>query len=292
MDKVAVVVPTNRPEKMADFKKAWGDINLITVWDGDKPVLEYKDKKYSVKDIMGKYSSTIINRCAYVRNLGFAYIARFLPKVEYIVTLDDDVTPVGDTIGDHVKALNMKVPVNWMSVGNAYTRGFPYEVRDEAPVMMSHGVWLGSPDHDAPTQLVQGLEEMKFHKMPIPKGIYCPLSGMNFAFKREMLPYYYQAPRTDEVNRMGDIWGGIIAKRIADEKGWATVTGYSVVHHDRASNVWTNLKKEPHALKLNETFWKGQEDDKYFKKYKRLRRLYESYILSYEGRTYVPPTMA
>jgi hypothetical protein len=282
----AIVVPTNRPEKMKDFEEAWKDelknVYFIKVWDtseeGKQPTLEIGDETYTTKEIMEEASDTITSKCAYIRNLGFAFIALRLPHVKYIVTFDDDVTPVGDTIGDHIKALNTRVPISWMSVGDEFTRGFPYGIRDEAQVMVSHGVWYGDPDHDSATQLIKGLKEMTFLKTPVPKGVYFPMSGMNLAFRSEMLPYMYQSPRLMEMNRMGDIWGGITAKRILDEKGWACVTGYSAVHHARASNVWTNFRKESLSLEQNEYFWQNSQEHPYFKEYKKLRLKYQEFI--------------
>src|SRR4030042_1685243 len=238
MFNTAVIVPTIRD--IDAFVSSWmgllSHVEFIVIWDGDHPRLSYQGKSYYAEDFMGKYADTICNRSASVRNLGFAYVSKFLPDVEYIMTTDDDVTPVGNPIQDHIDALNMKVPVSWMRVGDEYTRGFPYGIREEAQVMLSHGVWKGEPDHDAPTQLVKGLKEMEFYKMPIPKGVYYPMSGMNVAFRREFLPHMYFAPTggIEGVDRLGDIWAGIITKDIIDKNGWAVVTGYSTGYHTKA----------------------------------------------------------
>jgi hypothetical protein len=100
------------------------------------------------------------------------------------------------------------------------------------------------------------------------------MCGMNIAFKRKMLPYMYYAPMGYAVglDRFADIWLGITSKRTIDENGWAVVTGYSRVRHDRASNVWKNLQKEARGLELNETFWEGDENDPYFKIYEDNRK--------------------
>src|SRR4030067_3384072 len=135
---------------------------------------------------MGKDADLISNYTSACRNLGFADVAKFLPKVDAIFTLDDDVEPIGDTIGDHLKALEMKVPISWMAVGTEHTRGFPYGVREEAEVVLSHGIWTNIFDYDAPTQLVRGNPDMQFWTMPITKGVYAPLSGMNMMFKRKV----------------------------------------------------------------------------------------------------------
>ena len=93
---------------------------------------------------------------------------------------------------------------------------------------------------------------------------------MNLAFKPQVLPYIYMAPMGEKAGiwRFDDIWSGVVTKRAIDENKWAAVTGYARVNHQRASNVWTNIKHEGTGLELNETFWKGDEKDPYFKLYR------------------------
>ena len=229
---------------------------------------------------MGEYPDLIYNLNDGVRNIGFAYVAKYLPDVEYIISLDDDTSPQGDTIQDHVDALSMNVPVTWMSTASQYTRGFPYGIREEAPVVLSHGVWNGVADWDAPTQLIHGNREVSFYKGVIPKGVLFPVCAMNMAFRRCMLPYIYQAPMGHRVglDRFADIWGGIEAKKDLDRKGWAAVTGYSTVQHERASNVFTNLVKESRGLGFNEKYGEDKYFDVFFKNrytWNQMMKIYE-----------------
>jgi len=282
---IAVVVPTIRPETIGVFKEAWRslfdkhDARLILVLDGENPTVN----DLSVKDVMGEYSDTIFNFNGGIRNLGFAYISKYLPDIDYIFTLDDDETPIGDTIQDHLDALNSRVPISWISTGSEYTRGFPYAVREEAEVVLSHGVWEGVADWDAPTQLVSGNKPISFFKGPIPKGIYYPFCSMNVAFKRKLLPYIYHAPATLGVVRANDIFSGIMSKRTIDEKGWAVVSGMARVNHERASNVFKNLVNEAVEIGLNETFWQGDETHPYFKVYRQKLKRWQKFIKQYEG---------
>ncbi len=251
--KIAICVPTIRPERYAEFLKEWTplfkkhNVNLFTVWDGDEPyVTDWKiprDERFTVKEIMGKYSDCIVNLNGGIRNLAFAAAYKFL-KPDIYITLDDDETPVGDTIQDHIDALNMKVPISWMSTYSEYMRGFPYKVREEAEVVLSHGIWDGVKDYDAPTQLVLGNREAFPYIGPIPKGIYFPLCIMNVAFKACILPWMYQAPRALGVVRAGDMIAGIVSKREIDKRGWAVINGMATVNHNRASNVYKNLQQE------------------------------------------------
>lgn len=274
---IAIVVPTIREDNYNIFKDKWIDLvikhkaTLLAVHDGDRPYIASGDNKIGVEDVMGIDSDLIYNKNDGVRNLGFAYIAKFVPEVDIIITLDDDVYPDNnDPIQDHIDALKMRVPVSWLSTASEYMRGFPYGIRNEAEVVLSHGVWNGVRDYDAPTQLVNGNRLCTFYKGVIPKGIYYPMCIMNVAFKTKLLPWMYQAPMGYRVgiDRFADIWSGIVSKRAIDENGWAVVSGYSTIWHDRASNVFTNLQKEAKGIEINERFWKGDESDAELIEYK------------------------
>lgn len=308
MSNIAVVVPTIRPESWTEFQEAWESlfikhgVHLIAVKDGEHPTVIARDYQIlngnnayileNQRSVMGKDSDLIYNLNDGVRNLGFALIAKSLPNVEYIITLDDDVRPLTgtDPIQEHLDALNMRIPLSWLSTASEYMRGFPYDIRDEGEMVLSHGVWEGVPDMDAPTQLYWGdcMPEIEFYKGPVPKGILFPMCIMNVAFKRKMLPYMYQAPAYGNYQRFSDIWGGINAKRAIDKNGWAAVTGYSTILHERASNVYTNLQKEARGIMLNEKYWKGEMDtmdavdqdyfNNYHEKMKRWEKLITKWI--------------
>ncbi len=246
--------------------------------DGKNPTVN----GHSAKKIMGQHATALSNFNAGIRNLGFAYVARHLKEIDIILTLDDDVVPIGDSIQGHLDALHKFVPVSWLSTASEYTRGFPYGIRTEAEVVLSHGVWEGVHDWDAPTQLVVGNKPITFYKGPIPKGVYFPVCSMNLAFKRKLLPHIYHAPWALGINRFDDIFAGIMAKREIDKQGWAAVSGYSTIHHERASNVFKNLKNEAPGIELNETFWQGDENHPYFKIYHEKLKIWQDFINSLE----------
>lgn len=285
---IAVVVPTIRPDSYSQFEEAWKplftkhNVILVKVQDGDVPhvyaTVDDMKMESTVEGIMGDYSDLIYNKNDGIRNLGFAFVAKALPQVEYIITLDDDCFPHGDTISEHIKALQLKVPTTWITTASNYMRGFPYGIREEAEVVLSHGVWMGSKDYDAPTQLILGNRPVDFYTGPIPKGVNYPMCVMNLAFKRKMLPYMYQAPMGEKVgvDRFADIWCGIESKKVIDKNGWAVVTGYSAIEHRRASNVFENLVKEAKGIQMNESYG----EDHYFKIYEEKRNRWEEFICS------------
>lgn len=269
---IVIVVPTIRPDCLKAFMRAWRDImrahkaKLLVVWDGEVPCVECDGKRYQAP---AELEGLIFNLNDGVRNLGFYYAAKLFPECRYIITLDDDVSPVADPLHGHVEALQSKVPISWMSTASEYMRGFPYAVREEAEVYASHGVWEGTMDYDAPTKLVRGNQPAIFYKGPVPRGVLIPVCGMNFAFRREALPYVYFAPMGSRlgVQRFADIWMGITLKRELDTLNKAMVTGLSVVQHDCKSDVFKNLQQEARGITMNETFWAGDRSDKYFETY-------------------------
>jgi reversibly glycosylated polypeptide/UDP-arabinopyranose mutase len=272
---IAAVIPTIRPEQYEIFLKAWQplfdkhQVKVYKVEDGHQPRVNGR----SVQDVMGEYSDLIYNFNDGVRNLGFALA--YKDGADYIISLDDDVLPYGDTVGDHLQILNSKFPINWMNTSNeVYMRGFPYGIRQEAECVLSHGVWEGVGDFDASTQLLFGAPKLSFPKMAVPKGVLFPVCAMNMAFKRKLVPYIYQAPMFGDLNRFADIWGGIEAKKSIDENNWAAATGFAVVHHNRASDPFKNLVKEARGVGLNEKYG----EDEYFKLFQEKRRRWREFL--------------
>lgn len=284
MSNISVVVPTIREESLKKFLIAWKElflkhnVNLYIVHDGKEPYLEIRKpfkeiELKTIKDVMGKYSNLIYNFNDGVRNLGFA--EAYKDGADIFISLDDDTLPEGDTIQDHLDILNTRQPISFMnSVDDVFMRGFPYWAREEAPVVFSHGVWNGVYDFDASTQLVLGTPQPRHRKMPVPKGILMPVCVMNTAWKRCVMPYYYQAPMFGDINRFADIFSGWEVKKAIDENSWAMVTGYAKVNHNRASNPFVNLIKEARGVFLNEEYGK----DEYFKLYQNNLKLWKKFL--------------
>jgi reversibly glycosylated polypeptide/UDP-arabinopyranose mutase len=317
MKRIAVVVPTIREDCWAQFLEAWYllfkeyGVILVKVVDGELPVANVLDHledrpcsidgmSFSPADVLEQDASLIHNFSPACRNLGFALVAKELPEVETIITLDDDCAPVcfhddGDvsivndtvdnTISQHLEALTKRVPTSWLNTmsDGVFPRGFPYRVRQEWPVMVSHGVWMTIPDWDAPTQLqieaghMQG-DDYSFYQGPIPQGIYFPFCGMNVAFRREVLPYMYYAPvnNLEGCQRFDDMWAGTHLKDYCDEQQWAIVSGYALCEHTRASHVFKNLKQEAVGLEVTETYYldHGQAIPEFKEAYRGKRELW------------------
>jgi reversibly glycosylated polypeptide/UDP-arabinopyranose mutase len=91
---------------------------------------------------------------------------------------------------------------------------------------------------------------------------------MNAMWRREAIPLSYHMlmgqafldltnPDINKLpfDRFGDIWCGIIQKKICDHLRWSVSSGTPYIHHDRASNPFTNLRKEANGIEVNEWFW-------------------------------------
>jgi hypothetical protein len=92
-----------------------------------------------------------------IRSYGFwkAYQA----GADIVITIDDDCYPVGDPnqyVAGHIDNVSLKSPRKWIASYPdpkwMYTRGFPYQIREEFPVMVSHGLWSGALDLDGQTE--------------------------------------------------------------------------------------------------------------------------------------------
>jgi reversibly glycosylated polypeptide/UDP-arabinopyranose mutase len=180
------------------------------------------------------------------------------------LTLDDDVTPIGksDPIQEHLDVLQKKVPLGWMNTAHgdsSYLRGVPYGIRKEAPVMLSHGVWVGIPDFDGETQLELEAKtgdipytkpdgtptkgpagipySLPYYVGPIPIGVLFPLCGMNVMVRRQALPYLYFAPMGPDTK--------IVQEREVDQTSGGTHT-FTIPLLNRFADIWMgiSLKKQ------------------------------------------------
>ncbi len=275
--KIAVCVPTIREQKFIDeFLPAWEPLfkkhnaGVFACFDGDNPsVIDFSANtdRFGITPDISAIKPILFNRSDVCRNAAF-YAAKKTMDPDVYISLDDDVTPWNgnDPIQEHLDVLANEVELDWINTAQYYRmRGLPYKQK-KYQVLLSHGVWKGVPDFDAITQIQNpDVRNISFRSVPVPRGAFLPISAMNFAFRKEVLPYAYQAPMGQRMatefglpqyDRFGDIWAGVVMKYAIDNiLGGAVVTGYSTVHHDRASDVYTNLRKEAVGMELNEMFY-------------------------------------
>jgi hypothetical protein len=87
---------------------------------------------------------------------------------------------------------------------------------------------------------------------------------MNLAFRREVVPAFYQFPMDDnewDVGRFDDIWSGLVLKRAADVLGKSIYNGRPLCRHDKAPrSTFDDLANEAAGLELNEHVWRVIDD--------------------------------
>lgn len=216
---------------------------------------------------------------------------------EYGIFVDDDTRPVEefDFFGRHLANLEYDGSTEvassdskWVNPlyqrgGELYPRGFPYGAMDETmetrqeevdDVVASQGLWTGIPDLDAVRILhdgdLRGLAQTLTSRedfdrtFAVDVGDYTTVSSMNLAFRRDVIPAFYQFPMDDnpwDVGRFDDIWSGVLLKRAADAFGDRVLTGFPLCDHQKAPrSTFDDLASEAPALELNEHFWQVVDD--------------------------------
>lgn len=266
MSKWSVVVPSNRWRRFEEFLTAWTP--LFKKHEVIVHVVQDSEEGWDVSRWVNSYSHGDIPKFIprgsdMIRSWGI-YQA-WLDDSDYTLTLDDDVTPIGDVFDAYERRFEEPAVCSpYFSVGQLTTskhqmRGFPFADRADARVVIQYGGWRGTLDYDAPTQLVSrpGFEHFKGGSVVIPKGVPVTTCIMNAAWRTEYAPIMWQLPLVDgRYNRFGDIWSGLLQKKILDRDGRAMViNGDASVLHERASNPFANIVREAPGLEINERLW-------------------------------------
>lgn len=285
-NKWQVVMPTYRVEEFNKFLTAWlplfrkHDVHLHVMVDHPaasqecldicvkleaQPLLYSVYSHDTIKQELGAYEWIIPKKTDCIRSFGF-YKA-WQMNGQYTLTLDDDVRPIEgfDVFEAYERQFEEGAIVsNYFNVGELierpkglFMRGFPFKDRQPKKVMLQYGMWAGVPDLDGVTQLQNPTNDAKVfaRNVTVPLGATVTGCIMNCAFRREFTPYFYQLLMGKDwpYDRWGDIWSGLIAKRICDNNDWAVVVnGNATVQHLRASDVTANIKKEASGYIVNE----------------------------------------
>jgi hypothetical protein len=239
----------------------------------------------NIDEDLGADRWIIPRRTDCVRSYG--YWRAWKQGADIIITIDDDcyplrtadgtIVPNEDYVGTHVRKLTQPLTVHedaWIStIQKIKPRGIPFYTRSldrtYTNIKINHGLWYNIPDFDAPTSLAQERIEHLFDygiSMVVPQEKYFPMCGMNLSWRAEMTPVMYFLLMGQNAqgeawgfDRFGDIWSGIFAKKILNHLGGAVASGDPMIYHDRASNVFTNLKKEAPGIEVNELLWQKVE---------------------------------
>jgi hypothetical protein len=215
--------------------------------------------------------------------------------------LDDDTLPHEDSnfFGQHMRNLDFggELPTlasdeQWVNVlheraeeHGLYPRGYPYSAMDEeitestatvesGEVVASQGLWTNVPDLDAVRILMDGDLQGQAQTRTTAddygedflaaRGNYLTVCSMNLAFRREVVPAFYQLPMDDnpwDVGRFDDIWSGLFLKRAADLLDKRVYNGDPLCEHNKAPrSTFGDLTNEVPGLELNEHVWEVLDD--------------------------------
>jgi hypothetical protein len=256
----AVVVPSNRPDRLADFRKNWGP----TFTDAGAQLYVVEDA-----DPWPGIPAWVPRRTDMIRSWGF--VQAFRDGHDYVLSLDDDVLPYSKAthlLAEYEAVFQSTMPVvPCLSVGaltgtGLEMRGYP-DVGRERPVAIQYGGWKGVPDLDGRNQLLYPATRSSAFMpavMPVPRDIAVTTCAMNFAVRRTELMWCWQLPMTADglFNRWGDIWSGLIQKRMCDITGRAmVVNGRASVRHHRASDPQTNADREAPGYASHDGLWEA-----------------------------------
>ncbi|MCF2240991.1 alpha-1 4-glucan-protein synthase, partial [Halobacterium salinarum] len=248
-----------------------------------------REQWYDDHDI-GEYDHLVPAASHAQTSFGLLYM--WAHDFEYGVFIDDDTLPHDewDFFGRHLENLHHEGAVEsvssderWVNVlyqsdSALYPRGYPYAAMDETTttgqaetdhVVASQGLWTNVPDLDAVRILMDGdlrgqaqtrTETADFDRdFVAAEGDYLTVCSMNLAFRREVIPAFYQFPMDDnawDVGRFDDIWSGVVLKRAADVVGGDIYNGAPLCEHNKAPrSTFDDLANEVAGLELNEHFW-------------------------------------
>ncbi|QPV62962.1 alpha-1 4-glucan-protein synthase [Halosimplex litoreum] len=208
--------------------------------------------------------------------------------------IDDDTLPHEDEdfFGRHLENLAYEGEITevssdeqWVNVlydnvedHELYPRGYPYSAMDEtvdtettevSDVVASQGLWTNVPDLDAVRILMdgdlQGQAQTRLdaddygEDFVAAREHYLTVCSMNLAFRREVIPAFYQLPMDDnpwDVGRFDDIWSGVFLKRACDVLGTRIYNGAPLCEHNKAPrSTFGDLNNEVPGLELNEHVW-------------------------------------
>ncbi len=214
-------------------------------------------------------------------------------EFEYGFMIDDDTEPENefDFFGDHIKNLNYSGDIlevssdkGWGNVlyqnfkrHRLYPRGYPYSKMGEVistkvtnikkgDIWISQGLWTNVPDLDAIRILMDGdlngqaktrlfTSDFKENFL-IAKHNFLTVCSMNLAFRKEVVPFFYQFPMDDnpwKIGRFDDIWSGVVAKKILDSVGKYIITGFPLCRHNKAPrNTFKDVNAEAPGYEANE----------------------------------------
>jgi hypothetical protein len=261
--------------------------------EGD--VLNQLDREKMLQTMgLSEYSDVFPRKSHAETSFGLFYLQANLSDYRCGVFIDDDTRPLAQTdyFGTHIRNLEYRGKITslssntkWVNVlyrnfakHHLYPRGFPYSamgelteraVQEATQVVLSQGLWTNIPDLDAVRILMDGdLNGQARTRLTVDDyddlftvgiGNYLTICSMNLAFRKEIIPAFYQFKMDDNpwrIGRFDDIWSGVVAKKVADSFGWTITSGAPLCEHNKAPrSTFKDLRSEAPGLEANERFF-------------------------------------
>lgn len=267
-DDVSIVVAGDRKTPHDDVRRAFADYDRFSYLSPDDQL----SRHYKCSDLIGWNT---IQR----RNIALLEAIRQQPDV--VVTIDDDNFPVNnsyfrdveDIFGQPFSGLAGQTHEGFFDIGQIFDppffhRGFPYDVREQKselsltpvhniPVGVAEGLWLGDPDIDAVTRLVnrplvKQVSDIARSGVIARPGSWTVFNTQNTAFLAELAPLMMVWPG---VGRYDDIWASYAAQRVMRDTDWAIHFGAPLVWQERnPQNIVKNLRDEIYGMELTPRF--------------------------------------
>ena len=273
-EQTTCVVAITNEDSYKNFRKNWqkelSDIaNLLIVENNATHTFEPEEKNithlswYDIDTDLGKNYWVIPRNSPALISYGCYKAVKTGAK--HIIIIDEKAHPADKGFfKEHLKFLkNDEEENSWHDIlSNVKPKGVPFYNRQrKVPIMLNHGMWTENAILDAAVQLSITSEtgEISINEGLIPRGNYYSLSNINLAFNAEAAPLMYfllMGTHNDfPFDGYGDVWCGIISKKIMDHLNWGCRSGHPFVINKQETNVWKSLKNDSNSLPVNESFW-------------------------------------
>lgn len=200
----------------------------------------------------------VFHKSSACKNFGnwFAYNEGY----DIIIGIDSDCICPKDIVESHILALQGE-GYGWenpLSNVGCYPRGFPYSKRNWE-VVANMGLWKDCLDINGADRKIGEPTNPKINTNKVVVGK-IPFSGMNWAIKREYMPYLFFLPNFNykglKFRRHDDIFGGYIFQKFLEKKKKSMTYGLPIVKHISEVNPQEDAEEEKAMNKYDDEFYK------------------------------------
>lgn len=199
-------------------------------------IFDYEKQKEKLGDLYKDFEK--FHKSSACKNFG--HWLAYNEGYDIIIGIDSDCICPKDIVERHIESLQGE-GCGWdnplKNVG-CYPRGFPYSQRNWE-VAFNMGLWKNVLDINGADRNVAEPTDPKIKENNVVGGI-IPLSGMNWACKKEYIPYLFFLPNFNykrlKFRRHDDIFGGYIFQKFLKKLKKSITYGLPIVYHDTEIN--------------------------------------------------------